>query len=111
MVCNNRAIDVLPPRRAGDGSYPRNKTPIKFEDYVNTTDDWSLAKAWDMLGCLVFVMEYQVTLEGDSKILGVKSPSSDIRFHPFRRQLTTKTECLMDDVLFEELLAAAKAKK
>jgi hypothetical protein len=56
-------------------------------------------------------MEYQVTLEGRSRILGGEDPKSDIQFHPFRRQLTTKTECLMDDVLLKELLAEAKVKQ
>lgn len=102
---------VAPPRRPADPHYPRENAPIIFDEYGlgNNNNDWSLARAWRELGCLVFVMEYEVTLEGVSKILGgVQGPKSEVQFHPFRRQLTTKTECLLDDILFGKLLARQK---
>lgn len=112
LICNNKDIKVPPPRQSSDPHYPRDNTPILFEDYtLGNNNDWSLAMAWKELGCLVFVMEYEVELNGDSRILEVQAPKSDVQFHPFRQQLTTKTECLMDDYLFEKLLDRQKATK
>ena len=112
LICNNEAIKVAPPRRSSDAHYPHENTPIIFENYaLGNNNDWSLALASKKLGCLVFVMEYEVTLAGDSNILKAKDPKSDVQFRPFRRQLTTKTECLLDDLLFEKLLARPDVQK
>ena len=112
LVCNNEAIKVAPPRRMTDAHYPHDNETIIFDKYaLDNNHDWSLALAWKELGCLVFVMEYEVTLTGFSKILGVQNPKSDVQFHDFRRQLTTKTECQLDDLLFEKLLTRHKFKR
>ncbi|KAK3986534.1 hypothetical protein QBC44DRAFT_311223 [Cladorrhinum sp. PSN332] len=112
LVCNNEHIKVAPPRRTTDAHYPRESAPITFDEYgLGNNNDWSLAMAWSKLGFLVFVMEYEVTLDGSSKILECQTPKSDVQFHPFRRQFNTRTECLLDDILFEGLLARQNFKK
>ena len=101
LIINNIGVPIFHPRTSEE---PLDGPAIPFEEFCAVQGGNLLQDDCAGMSYLIFGMDYEVKIIGESKILGRESPTSDVKFYPFRRQLTTKGECRLDDWLFLELL-------
>ncbi|KAJ5915728.1 hypothetical protein N7466_011661 [Penicillium verhagenii] len=104
-ICNNSHLKVFEPRK-GDST---NFISKPFEEHKE------LSEIWKTLSFLIFAMEYRVEMKDGSVLLQTEDSEGNFtqtaEFYPFQRQLTTRAECKMDDLVLNTIVNKAKVQK